>query len=68
MEETLQNAVPRNREKQAFGGVDIPMLLIATALILFGCVMVYSASSVYAEQYHNDRSYFIVRQDRKSVV
>ena len=37
------------------------MLLIATALILFGCVMVYSASSVYAEQYHNDRSYFIVR-------
>lgn len=37
------------------------MLLIAAALVLFGCVMVYSASSVYAEQYHNDRSYFIVR-------
>lgn len=43
------------------GGVDIPMLLITSILILFGCVMVYSASAVYAEQYHGDSSYFIVR-------
>lgn len=43
------------------GGPDIPMLLITTILLLFGCVMVYSASAVYAEQYHDDRTYFIVR-------
>lgn len=43
------------------GSVDIPFLLITCALILFGCVMVYSASSVYAEQYHGDSTYFIAR-------
>lgn len=43
------------------GSPDIPMLLITTVLILFGCVMVYSASAVYAEQYHDDSTYFIVR-------
>ncbi len=43
------------------GSPDIPMLLITTILVLFGCVMVYSASAVYAEQYHHDSTYFIVR-------
>ncbi len=43
------------------GSPDIPMLIITTILVLFGCVMVYSASAVYAEQYHNDSTYFIVR-------
>ncbi len=43
------------------GSVDIPFLLITAALVLFGCVMVYSASSVYAEQYHHDNTYFITR-------
>ena len=43
------------------GIVDVPFLLITSALVLFGCVMVYSASSVYAEQYHNDTTYFIAR-------
>ncbi len=43
------------------GSLDIPMLLITTILVLFGCVMVYSASAVYAEQYHHDSTYFIVR-------
>ena len=43
------------------GIVDVPMLLITAALLLFGCVMVYSASSIYAEQYHNDTTYFIAR-------
>lgn len=43
------------------GGVDVPFLFIAVALIAFGCVMVYSASSVYAEQYHGDSTYFIKR-------
>ena len=43
------------------GSPDIPMLLITTILVLFGCVMVYSASAIYAEQYHDDSTYFIVR-------
>ncbi len=43
------------------GSPDIPMLLITSILVLFGCVMVYSASAVYAEQYHDDSTYFIVR-------
>ena len=43
------------------GSPDIPLLLLTVILILFGCVMVYSASAVYAEQYHHDSTYFIVR-------
>ncbi|MBQ2734918.1 MAG: cell division protein FtsW [Clostridia bacterium] len=43
------------------GAIDVPFLLITAALILFGCVMVYSASSVFAEQYHDDSTYFIAR-------
>ena len=43
------------------GAVDVPFLLITSLLVLFGCVMVYSASSVYAEQYHDDSTYFIAR-------
>ena len=61
VEQTRWLSERKKRTERAFGGVDIPMLLIAWALVLFGCMMVYSASSVYAEQYHNDRSYFIVR-------
>ncbi len=49
------------KPRAAFAGVDLPMALIAAALIAFGCLMIYSASSVYAEQYHHDRNYFIVR-------
>ena len=49
------------KAKTAFSGIDLPMTLLAAALIAFGCLMIYSASSVYAEQYHHDRSYFIVR-------
>ena len=49
------------RELPAKGVVDVPFLLITLALVLFGCVMVYSASSVYAEQYHDDNTYFIAR-------
>ncbi len=43
------------------GSVDVPFLLITTALILFGCVMIYSASYVFAEQHHDDSTYFIAR-------
>lgn len=43
------------------GTPDIPLILITAGLILFGCVMIYSSSSVYADQYHNDSTYFITR-------
>lgn len=55
---TLSEESEQTRKK---GGVDIPMLLITAALVLFGCVMVYSASYIYAEQYHDDSTYFITR-------
>ena len=57
-EEDLKN---ENDVVAAKGSPDIPMLLITSILVLFGCVMVYSASAVYAEQYHDDSTYFIVR-------
>ena len=43
------------------GRVDLPLLIITSLLVVFGCVMIFSASSVYAEQYHNDNTYFIAR-------
>ncbi len=52
---------PAEQEAVLKGSPDVPMLLITTILLLFGCVMVYSASAVYAEKYHDDSTYFIVR-------
>ena len=52
---------PGQEKSSVRGGIDIPMLLITSVLALFGCVMVYSASAVYAAQYHGDSAYFIVR-------
>lgn len=43
------------------GSVDVPLLLITAALVLFGCVMIYSASTVFAEQHHDESTYFIAR-------
>lgn len=43
------------------GSVDLPLLLITAALVLFGCVMIYSASYVFAQQHHNESTYFIAR-------
>ena len=43
------------------GSIDFPFLMITLALVLFGCVMVYSASSVFAEVHHDDNTYFIAR-------
>ena len=49
------DALPRK------GSVDVPFLLITAALVLFGCVMIYSASYVFATQNHDDSTYFITR-------
>ena len=43
------------------GPVDIPFLLIVVALAVFGAIMAYSASSVYAAQYHDDSAYYVKR-------
>ena len=43
------------------GSVDIPFLLITAALVLFGCVMIYSASFVFAQKHHDSSTYFILR-------
>ena len=59
--ETTYSEPERETILPAKGSVDVPFLLITTALVLFGCVMIYSASSVYAEQYHDDNTYFIAR-------
>lgn len=55
------HAVEEEQSVPTKGIVDVPFLLITAALLLFGCVMVYSASSVYAEQYHDDTTYFIAK-------
>ena len=43
------------------GHIDYTFLLIVIALCLFGALMAFSASSVYAAQYHDDSAYYIKR-------
>ncbi len=43
------------------GRIDVYFLFIVIALSLFGAVMAYSASSVYASQYHDDSAYYVKR-------
>jgi len=45
----------------AAGRIDVEFLILCVLLILFGTVMNYSASSVYAEQMYGDKTYFLVR-------
>lgn len=43
------------------GPIDTPFLLIVILLAVFGAIMAYSASSVYAAQYHDDSTYYLKR-------
>ena len=43
------------------GPVDHYFLFIVIALCLFGAIMAFSASSVYAAQYHDDPAYYVKR-------
>ena len=43
------------------GKIDMLFLIYCIILLLFGMLMNYSASSVYAEQMYNDSTYFLVR-------
>ena len=59
-EEGSVNESPQS-SKTVKGSVDIPFLLITVALVLFGCVMIYSASFVFAQKHHDSSTYFIIR-------
>ncbi len=43
------------------GSIDMTFLLIVVALVLYGVVMAYSASSIYATQHMGDSLYYIKR-------
>lgn len=43
------------------GKIDVRFAVYCIILLLFGMLMNYSASCVYAEQMYNDRTYFLVR-------
>ncbi len=45
-------------------GFDVPLLLVVIALILFGMLMVYSASADYSFQVYGSSSYLFMRQLR----
>ena len=59
--EAPQTSEYTNQTGNVKGSVDVPFLLITVALVLFGCVMIYSASFVFAQQHHDTSTYFIVR-------
>lgn len=57
---------PVEREKSVkrtlvCGNVDVTFLLIVLALLLYGIIMAYSASSIYSEQYAGNSTYYIKR-------
>jgi cell division protein FtsW len=45
-------------------GIDVPLLLVVIALILFGMLMVYSASADYSFQIYGSQSFIFMRQLR----
>ena len=55
------NAAVANDTVLVRGRIDTYFLFIVIALCLFGAVMAYSASSVYASQAHGDSTYYLKR-------
>ena len=50
------------RKKQSGrGSVDVTFLVLVCILLLFGAIMSFSASAVYAEQFYGNRTYFFIR-------
>lgn len=43
-------------------GIDIPMLILILLILIYGSVMVFSASAPYAESNHSDAYYYAKRQ------
>ena len=52
-------SAPQKNVYYVKGEIDIWFLLISVALLLFGIVMAFSASSIYADQYRGDSLYFL---------
>lgn len=44
------------------GGADAPLIAVTLLLTVFGVVMVYSASAVFAARVHHNAQFFLVRQ------
>ena len=59
--ETITPAPAEKPVETVRGGIDIKLLLTVLALIVFGAVMSFSASYVYAEQEYGDSAYFFKR-------
>ena len=52
---------PRKTAPMAMGSMDMTFLLIVVSLVLYGVIMAYSASSIYAIQHKGDSLYYIKR-------
>lgn len=59
--ETLTPAPEESPSTMVRGSIDMWFMLLVFMLLSFGAVMSYSASSVYAEQYYGDSTYFLWR-------
>ncbi len=61
----LQNKVSDVKKRllptSSAGRMDVEFLILCILLLVFGALMNFSASSVYAEQLYGDRYYFLVR-------
>ena len=56
-----RNIFHKNDEADLRGSIDVRFLIYVVITLIFGAVMNYSASSVYAEQLYGERTYFLVR-------
>lgn len=54
----MNNKLLKKRRKAG----DIPLLICVTAMVCFGCVMIYSASSYVGETQYGDAFYFVKKQ------
>ena len=55
------HVAPPKKRYLACGSVDMTFLLIVVALVLYGIIMAYSASSIYGAQHKDDSFYYIKR-------
>ncbi len=53
---------PSSRHRSVQLGIDVPLLLVTTTLVIFGLLMVYSASWDYSFQLYGSASHIFVRQ------
>ena len=61
LREPLHTEQPKRKRPLVQGSVDMTFLLIVIALVLYGIIMAYSASSIYGVQHKGDSLYYIKR-------